>query len=102
MRRPHLERMAEAILRKRCPHMFIGRWRIGWQDTLGLMALAMDGPYNAYQELTYLIGEQLPCDPATEFLPHDCGDSNCKWYDVCKHICLAGQANKKPPEGGSE
>jgi len=32
---------AEKLIREKCLHMLIdGRWRIGWRDTLGMMALA--------------------------------------------------------------
>lgn len=33
----------EKLLRDKCPHMFDGgRWRIGWSDTLSLMAMAAE------------------------------------------------------------
>ena len=50
MQRPSEVQWAERLLRERCPHMFYttkeslhrDRWRIGWQDTLNLMALARE------------------------------------------------------------
>jgi hypothetical protein len=47
MHRPIEEKRAEQLLHRECPHMFRadgakpeGGWRIGWKDTLSLMALA--------------------------------------------------------------